>query len=164
MIAATQNPIDILDGLTDSPIEALLLVGLLEVARRPSGRFASVTVGRAGSGFPPLRLTDPTAARLHLTICTQSPIGPYRVDFVVGIFRDPQDEASLVGPAVVVECDGHDFHDRTREQASRDRARDRVIMRDPRIVVLRFTGSDLHANPARCGAEVLALIARRAAA
>ena len=44
---------------------------------------------------------------------------------------------------LAVECDGHDFHDRTKERASRDRARDRRLQAAG-ITVFRFTGSDIH--------------------
>lgn len=47
------------------------------------------------------------------------------------------------GVQLVVECDGHDFHERTREQASRDRARDRRLQAAG-YFVFRFTGSDIH--------------------
>ena len=50
------------------------------------------------------------------------------------------DEARLV-----VECDGFDFHERTKEQASRDRRRDRALQRAG-FKVYRYTGSDIWAD------------------
>jgi hypothetical protein len=44
---------------------------------------------------------------------------------------------------VVVELDGHDFHDRTKEQAERDRRRDRNLQALGWRVA-RFTGSQAH--------------------
>ena len=75
----------------------------------------------------------------------QFPIGPYRADF------------ALISSSgfLVVECDGHDFHERTKEQAAHDRKRDRFMVADG-WTVLRFTGSEIHRDPVMCGREVLA--------
>jgi len=64
------------------------------------------------------------------------------------------------GPMVIVECDGHEFHDRTSEQASRDRRRDRVLtaLGAP---VLRFTGSDILRDAAGAAAEISDVFADR---
>jgi very-short-patch-repair endonuclease len=45
-------------------------------------------------------------------------------------------------PIVVGECDGHQFHERSREQASKDRRRLRILQRLG-IPVLPFTGTDV---------------------
>jgi very-short-patch-repair endonuclease len=64
----------------------------------------------------------------------------------------------LVAPSflIVIECDGHDYHERTKEQAAHDRKRDRA-MTEAGIVVLRFTGSEIWKNPFSCAEQVLAL-------
>lgn len=73
---------------------------------------------------------------LGIRILPQERIGKYRVDvlFVRG-------ERKLV-----VECDGHDFHERTKEQAATDKARDRALLAMG-FAVMRFTGSEIWANP-----------------
>lgn len=72
----------------------------------------------------------------------------YRADFTIS-----DDEKGL---HVVVECDGHDFHERTKEQAARDKARDRAMVAEG-YSVLRFTGSEIWKDPARCASEALAV-------
>ncbi len=62
---------------------------------------------------------------------------------------------------LVVEVDGHNFHDRTKEQASRDRQRDRDLLLDG-YKVIRFTGSDVYNNPFRCVEEIEFLIGNEA--
>jgi hypothetical protein len=63
--------------------------------------------------------------------------------------------AAVVGETrVVVECDGHDWHERTKQQASYDRARDRALLRIG-LPTLRFTGSDIHRDANQCACEVL---------
>lgn len=60
---------------------------------------------------------------------------------------------------VIVECDGHDFHERTKEQAARDRARDRTLQRLG-YVILRFTGREIWTDPMRCADEVISAISK----
>ena len=44
---------------------------------------------------------------------------------------------------IAIYCDGHDYHERTKEQAKRDRFQDRKLQQEG-WVVLRFTGSEIH--------------------
>jgi very-short-patch-repair endonuclease len=76
-------------------------------------------------------------------IYPQAKIGDYRADFLVVGRRK-----------VAIECDGHDFHERTKEQARRDKARDRYFA-SQRIAVARFTGSEIWANPIHCAEQAL---------
>jgi hypothetical protein len=50
------------------------------------------------------------------------------------------------GEKYAFELDGHDFHERTKEQASSDKARDRAFTLSG-WKVLRYTGSDVHRDP-----------------
>jgi hypothetical protein len=52
----------------------------------------------------------------------------------------------------VVELDGHDFHEKTKEQARRDKARDRELS-SLGWRVLRFTGSEVFADAGKCMRE-----------
>lgn len=67
----------------------------------------------------------------------------------------------LTGPAfdggcrVSVELDGHDFHERTPEQAERDKSKDRLLQKHGWIA-LRFTGREVLRDPSKCMQEVLA--------
>lgn len=67
-----------------------------------------------------------------VTFETQVSIGKYRLDFML----QHQDKT------LAVECDGHDFHERTKEQAKRDKQRDRFFSAK-NITVARFTGSEI---------------------
>lgn len=70
-------------------------------------------------------------------------IGTYRADFVLVSFSG----------FVAVECDGHDFHDRTPEQAIHDRKRDRFFAKNGWLT-LRFTGREIRHGADACVAEV----------
>lgn len=79
---------------------------------------------------------------------THPSLGPVRPDFmVVAIVKDG------VGRPLVVELDGHDFHERTKEQARRDRSRDRSFVSIGWRIV-RFTGSEIYANSSKCHDEL----------
>jgi very-short-patch-repair endonuclease len=81
-----------------------------------------------------------------VTIYPQAIAGRYRIDFL--IYSTIWAEFKLA-----IECDGHDFHERTKEQAARDRARDRELQALG-LHVLRFTGSEIWKSPVNCAAEV----------
>lgn len=70
-------------------------------------------------------------------------IESYRIDFIVATSY----------AWIAVECDGHDAHERTKQQASYDRARDRFFLAR-HLPTVRFTGSDLVHSPQRCAAEL----------
>jgi very-short-patch-repair endonuclease len=99
---------------------------------------------RAGQG------PDFEAVKPICDIQTQHVVAGYRVDL------------ALIGPCikVAIECDGHDFHEKTKEQAARDKARDRAITAEG-YTLLRFTGSEIWANALACASECLSIASRQ---
>jgi very-short-patch-repair endonuclease len=89
-------------------------------------------------------------------VSSQEEIGRYRLDFYVRCERGK----SRKPLQIAIECDGHDFHERTKEQARRDRARDRALQLQG-IVALRFTGSEIWADADACAAQVVKVISDR---
>jgi very-short-patch-repair endonuclease len=88
--------------------------------------------------------SDEPATGLYL----QANVGKYRPDFLFDIRRRGQHRRALV-----IECDGHNFHERTKEQAARDRSRDRWMVSE-HITVLRFTGSEIWRDAEECADQV----------
>lgn len=80
-------------------------------------------------------------------------LGRYRVDFLLTIGQR-WSRSEYATAQVVVECDGHDYHERTKDQAKRDRSRDRALQALG-LRVLRFTGSEVWDNPLTCAREAL---------
>lgn len=78
-------------------------------------------------------------------------LSDYRVDFLIGWIGRP-----LQHTAIVVECDGHAFHERTKEQAARDKSRDRTLSSEFARVI-RFTGSEIYRNPCGCAVEAMGI-------
>jgi len=97
----------------------------------------------------------------HITINAQHKIDDYRVDFMVTLTEGhlQQTLGYRVGTprlyaSVIVECDGHDFHEKTKEQARRDKKRDRTLQKLG-YNVLRFSGSDIWKDVMKCADECL---------
>lgn len=88
----------------------------------------------------------------------QVQIPDWRVDFMVHAYADWHREPSggVEGwRRLIVECDGHNFHERTKEQAAKDRSRDRWAQANG-YEVFRFTGSEIWRDPIGCAGQVVA--------
>jgi len=128
---------DVVRPLAQSPIEELFL--------------AAVYASNIDWGDSPVHIymaqyTEDATRFEGDHLWTQAQIGSYRVDFLF----------ERIGPRdtrrVIVECDGHDWHEKTKEQATSDKARDRYLVAKG-FKVLRFTGSELYRDPVCCWAE-----------
>jgi len=76
-----------------------------------------------------------------ISVYHQQDIGKYVADFLV--IKDGEH------PGTIIECDGHDFHERTKEQAQHDKERDRNLQ-SLGYKVYRFTGSEIFKSRGRC--------------
>lgn len=119
-------------GETESPIEALWLEAFCPLAVTHG-----YVIGRVAR-----------RANETIVIKPQAWIDQVRVDFLVSFAFF----GSHLG--IVVETDGHDFHERTKAQARKDRSRDRALQ-SLGFEVFRFTGSEITAAPGTCAGEVL---------
>lgn len=92
---------------------------------------------------------------LELSLLAQPQCGVFRPDFALAragwLYPEPL--------SLVVEVDGHAFHERTPAQAERDRSRDRSLVSQG-ITVLRFTGREVWRDAGCCAREALTLAAR----
>jgi hypothetical protein len=59
-------------------------------------------------------------------IIEQLKIDSYRPDFVAIMGTTGDDDLNSV-KVVAIECDGHNFHERTKEQVARDKSKDRYL-------------------------------------
>lgn len=108
-----------------------------------------------------LHLLDEFELCRTLLLRTQHPIetpaGAFRLDVALIGFNGDEGEPQLEGLKVAIECDGHRFHERTKEQAARDRSRDRTLTLEG-WTVLRFTGSEIWRAPRACAKQVMDLV------
>lgn len=87
---------------------------------------------------------------LEITVDQQFECDPYRLDFLLTSTRFFRGFPIQVA----VEIDGHEWHERTKEQAARDRKRDRDLLRRG-IHTVRFTGSEVYSDADGCALEAL---------
>jgi very-short-patch-repair endonuclease len=134
-------------NLCHSPIEQQLLVGLYFVP--PYFCDLILISDKRESILRGQEMMSPYES--FLLVQPQATIGQYRVDFLVTAkFTDEQPPRDVL----VIECDGHDFHEKTKEQAARDKRRDRFLT-SRGLRVLHFTGSEIHKDAYNCAQEVM---------
>lgn len=79
----------------------------------------------------------------------------YRSDFMITV--DYSLPNGIECARFVVECDGHDYHEKTKSQVVRDNKRSRDLLADGYIVV-RFSGSEIHRSPYDCVKDLMRII------
>lgn len=132
-------------SICESPIEVAFATAFMAICHHE--------VGDAAYFDRDVPLDQKMDGGVQRVLWVQRPLEQYRLDFIVSTY--PYDARV----AVVVECDGHDFHERTKEQAARDRSRDRALQALG-LKVFRFTGSEIYRDAFLCAREVLTEIDR----
>lgn len=135
-------------GFCESPIEFALAVAFLHQEMTSDGLI--------GVAVPVHRATWLQKIGVVGIVYPQKKIGNYRVDFFVEIKQTADD--AVLDRAIVIECDGHEWHERTPDQASRDKARDRYFA-ERGIPVMRFTGREIWKDPVSCAQQVADAVA-----
>jgi very-short-patch-repair endonuclease len=144
----------------ESEIERLLMVAFW--TRSWTGDLILANGSRLAD-YPPVKTHD-DLRELSLALGQYTPVlgqqiqvGAYRLDFCIA--SPSLEHFDTVAHLLAVECDGHDFHERTKQQAARDKSRDRALL-DHGIATIRFTGSEIWRDALKCANEALALAAR----
>ena len=84
-------------------------------------------------------------------VIPQAKIGKYRVDFLIECTDGQQPNR------VIVELDGHAFHDKDKAQRAYEKGRDRFLVKEG-YRVLHYTGSEVFADPYKVAHEALSLL------
>lgn len=128
--------------MTQSPIEDRLLGAL-------------VWLDCDWAGFPDFDMLDGPEDEvhcrsydgLHYFLTPQAKLAGHKVDFLLwfamGTHRG----------GIAIECDGHEFHEKNKEQAARDKRRDREILAAG-YPVMRFTGSEIFRDAIGCAEQI----------
>jgi very-short-patch-repair endonuclease len=146
----------------ESPIENLLLAAFLACQIDPysSNPYVHYGIGPTLGLEQALKIAEHNKGHLRSELApqifTQVEINQYRVDFLAVTVHPWCGTVSLLA----VECDGHDYHERTKEQAAADRSRDRNLMLIG-IPTMRFTGSEIWESPLNCARQVLQYFAMK---
>lgn len=136
-----------LNEVIESPIEEAMLYSLIISAQEEVEDIGFVVGGYA--------FGDCGVGAEFLVIEPQAKIENYRADFLLtfkSLIPGFEGERQLI-----VECDGHDYHDKTKQQASRDKERDRE-MKKLGYEVFRFTGSDIWNDAYSCAKEAIDMV------
>jgi hypothetical protein len=147
----------------ESPIEKLLFASFVSFSISPPSciRWKTLNSGTHGDSiqdmFSFIEGVNTNMCVWDAFIVPQVSLMSYRVDFavfhmLVSCIRRTG-ELKKKYSVLAIECDGHDYHERTKEQADRDRKRDRCLL-SANIPVMRFTGSQIWKDATACALEV----------
>lgn len=138
--------------LYESPIERRLGEAMLDV-------FSEMALEcELGDGSSSMIASLPS---WHSLLMCQLDLGWCRPDFLLlstvpfsaaemGYAKVPGEYENML----IVEVDGHEYHERTKEQARRDRSRDRRML-ELSWVPLRFTGQEIHQDARACARQAI---------
>ena len=132
------------EGKCESPIEVGLLQG-----------FIALQLINRQFRIEGLRLPGEVVSDYDAHVLIQHKIGDFRTDFAVHLTGSKG--GKRLNEWIAVECDGHEFHERTKEQAARNKARDRAIT-TAGYKILRFTGSEIYRSSFACATDVYLLV------
>ena len=76
----------------------------------------------------------------------------YRVDFLIPVFYKNQG-----GMMFVIECDGYEFHQKTKEQVEQDNKRTRDLQKAG-YEIIRFSGTEIWHSSYKCACEIKNII------
>lgn len=124
---------------TESPVEQLFLLAANEKANAPKWSLFKNGV-----------LSE------QILVTPQYPVNiknhHYRVDFGISYYSGHTNKYSTI----FVEIDGHDFHERTKEQVTHDKQRERLLVNKCDSLI-RFTGSEIYKDPYGCVSQAFQL-------
>ena len=81
----------------------------------------------------------------------------YRVDFLIPVEYINPFSDNRVGKFYVVECDGHEFHEKTKQQVINDNKRTRKLQ-EYGFQVIRYSGSEIYNSSHRCATNLFNII------
>lgn len=136
-----------------SPIERLFFVALVFACRYGQTEIDEVFTIQDHGQLK--RLKESGWTKTGLLVEFQPQLEGWKPDFLIHYYDHGYPNREPCWRSLIIECDGHDFHERTKKQAARDRKRDRTAQHHG-IPVLRFTGSELWADAWGCAIEVIA--------
>ncbi len=155
-ITSVQLDVFELQEACESPIEVPMVLALMTVARHEGVSVKLIAHGREyRDRFEPSGSTR--WPDFVLRIEPQAQLGEHRVDFCLtldGSIRAEDGRLRSGSKRMVIECDGHEFHERTKVQAKRDRERDRLLQSFG-FLVYRYTGQEIWEDVFACATQAI---------
>jgi len=141
------------EPLGETPIEKLFYAALYALIHLEGSEYTLLHIAKTEKDEISAKQNPALLAEPTLIVRPQAQLEGWRVDFLVHAYDFARHGGRKSWKPLIVECDGHDFHERTKEQAARDRARDRKFqLRD--FGVMRFTGAEIYRDPWACAAQI----------
>jgi len=79
----------------------------------------------------------------------------YRVDFLIPVQYSTKKTSYY--KQFIIECDGHDYHEKTKKQVAYNNQRERDL-KSAGYEVIRFSGSEIYKSPYNCVKEIAKII------
>lgn len=102
----------------------------------------------------------------HVGLCIlpQYKINKFKCDFLI-IFGSPvsaipHNWKQRILNEVIIECDGHDWHDRNEKQRRYEKQRDRYLQSEG-YKISHYTGKEIFENPVKVAVEILNTVTER---
>lgn len=157
----------LLSSLCESPIETLMMSGLMSLGVNPSFQVLVMSEEMLGAACRIAATNGNT--RFNSIVCIPQSVHyvseylgdtkEVRVDFLMlcdVTFETSGKLVTISGKGIVVECDGFEWHDRDKQEFIRERQRCRQLLACVAPCV-RFAGSEIVANPRMCALEAVNL-------
>ena len=138
----------------ESPVEQMLVAALWDMWRCRV-RDSRLGMGAVLEGSPHSSPIRRVIIEPQKVITTER--ARYRADVMVYVTPGDDKGRGIAPGPLVVEVDGHEFHERTKFQAASDRQRDRAMIAEG-FRVIRFTGQEVFRDPGKCAREVSNLL------
>lgn len=120
----------------ESPIEQLMALALLDCRERIDFSFDDKIYWLATNNQEEIEIKSKK----------------YRVDFYLHfVFKYDKNIGEL---NLIIECDGHDFHEKTKEQVIKGNERDRELQKE-NYDILHFSGSEIYNHLFNCEKEII---------
>ena len=142
-------------GVPGSPIEQMFALAFGLTAKNNAYRYYE---------WPKEIVRQKAFEHANTTYVLESQVkaGPYFPDFqLTGYFRledRPTPNSRVFSRAIYIECDGRQFHHGSEKCAVKDKLRDRQILQDSGIPVIRFTGQEIHKDAYGCVSQAIDLL------
>ena len=81
----------------------------------------------------------------------------YRLDFYIIVLYLDEKGNRVKNCYFDIECDGYEFHHKTKEQIIYDNERERNLKKEG-LEIIRFSGSEIISNPYKCVQEIIDII------
>jgi hypothetical protein len=143
-----------LSGLVASPVELILGVAIFEALKKLYGWPCWIYSEWEFKNFVAAQQRD-NQRNTFAIVPAFGVAGVGYVDFA--IFAR---QISVDAPLVIVEADGHRFHQLTPEQASEDKRRDRALQKIG-VPFLRYTGTDVVRDSDSYAREIAAFVRKK---